>query len=273
MPRYFAEFPSFSAVYAAYPAVQAEQPPTTAAPFAIAFSFSSHERVTLAYPSGRKVTRGIKSQAGGMTSGDTPDWIDVLGACEFVEFRPSRDLRQTLAEELGVPAAADLAELNSLEEPVLAAASMRFRAHALGGWPLEELEAEAMMAAVVRRMLTGYLGGKEPRATSLMLDPVRLRRVTEYIEANIAASLSIEHLARVAALSRFHFIRAFKATTGLTPHRYVQAKRMNRARALLADESLAIGEIARRVGYADAHSFRRAFAQQFGRPPALFREA
>lgn len=271
MPRHFAEFPTFSAVYAAYPAESEECPPSTSEPFAIDFSFSAHERVTLAYPTGRSVTRGVRANAGGMTSGGPPDWIEVPGSCEFVEFRPSAALRHAIAEDLGVPAAAALADLHGIEDPVLSAASLRFRAHALGGWPLDGLEADALMETVVRRLVTTRLGGREPRSTGLSLDARRLRRVADYIEEHLAADLSIGTLARVAALSPYHFIRAFKATTGLTPHRYVQGRRMQRARDLLADESMAIGEVARRVGYADGHSFRRAFAQYFGQAPGLFR--
>ena len=272
MQRYCDTFPTFSAVYAVLPPMDRTQEPTVSCPFAIAFSFSGHEAALLEYPSGRTATRRVRPNAGGMTSGEAPAWVEIPERSEFVEFRPNEALRRSICDELGVPQAAELAEIGGIMDPVLWAASARFRAHALGGWPLEGLEAESLMETLVRRLVSTRLGGKPARASGVTLDRRRLDRVTDYIEANLSADLSIEALARVAALSRYHFIRAFKATTGLTPHSFVLAMRMQRARALLAATDLPVGAVARQVGYADAHSFRRAFLRHFGRAPGQARE-
>ena len=57
-----------------------------------------------------------------------------------------------------------------------------------------------------------------------------ITRLGDYIEANLTRRLTLGELARVAALSPFHFARCFKATTGLAPHQYVTARRIELAK-------------------------------------------
>jgi len=66
------------------------------------------------------------------------------------------------------------------------------------------------------------------------LDPRRLSRVLEYVHAHMGDDLDIRGMASAASLSRFHFARAFKASTGQTPYEYVSAKRLAQAKVLLA---------------------------------------
>ena len=75
------------------------------------------------------------------------------------------------------------------------------------------------------------------------LDPQRLGRVKDFIETHLSRDLTIESLAREACLSRFHFSRAFKAVTGMTPHSYVTERRIERAKVWIG-EGRPLGEIA-----------------------------
>ncbi len=77
----------------------------------------------------------------------------------------------------------------------------------------------------------------------------QLRRVIEFVAANIGNEISLTDLANVAGLSSHHFGQAFKATTGRSPHRYVIEKRIHRARELLRDDKTSIAEIAQAVGF------------------------
>ncbi|MFX9336526.1 AraC family transcriptional regulator, partial [Acinetobacter baumannii] len=65
------------------------------------------------------------------------------------------------------------------------------------------------------------------------LDRRRLFRVLDYIEANLEGNLTLDRMASIAFLSRFHFARGFKQAVGQPPHRYVAARRLERAKALL----------------------------------------
>ncbi len=95
--------------------------------------------------------------------------------------------------------------------------------------------------------------------------------VTDYVEANLHAAIGLADLAAVAGLSRFHFSRAFKATTGDNPHGFVQQRRITRATRLLHGTDLSIAAIALAVGYRGAPQFRRAFRDVIGVAPLAYR--
>src|SRR6202047_4013413 len=82
-------------------------------------------------------------------------------------------------------------------------------------------------------------------------------------EANLEGDLTIDHLASIACLSRFHFARAFKAAIGQSPHQYVSAKRLERAKVLIrGDQNLV--EIALALNFSCQANFTRAFRHVTG---------
>ena len=103
------------------------------------------------------------------------------------------------------------------------------------------------------------------------LDPGRLERVRDFIEANLGEDLTIEALANEACLSPFHFARAFKAATGMAPHRYLTSRRLDRARSWIAERQLSLAEIAFRCGFASQASFTRWFKRLAGATPGEYR--
>jgi transcriptional regulator of acetoin/glycerol metabolism len=107
-------------------------------------------------------------------------------------------------------------------------------------------------------------GGLAPRA---------LRRVQEYIAAHLGEGLTIEVLAAQAGLSLHHFSRAFKASVGLPPHRYLAEQRIQKAAELLKSTDQAIAAIALVVGFTDQSHFSNSFHQLAGLTPAQFRRA
>lgn len=98
-------------------------------------------------------------------------------------------------------------------------------------------------------------------------------RVLEHIHANPAGDLSLDALADVAAMSRFHWHRVFYNMTGETCAQAVRRIRMNRAACWLRQSDQPVEEIARQVGYPSVQSFGRAFRAAYGLPPAQFRDA
>ncbi len=99
----------------------------------------------------------------------------------------------------------------------------------------------------------------------------RLIRVLDYIHDNPAGDLSLDALADVAALSRFHFHRVFHALMGETAAAAVRRMRMYRASVALVQNAAPLARIARSVGYPNLASFTRSFAELYGTPPAAFR--
>lgn len=87
-------------------------------------------------------------------------------------------------------------------------------------------------------------------------------------------ALTLDHLARCAGLSRFHFVRAFKAVFGQTPHQYLTQVRIERAKECLRRPSASVTETCFDVGFSSLGSFSALFARRVGRSPLEFhREA
>ncbi len=103
------------------------------------------------------------------------------------------------------------------------------------------------------------------------LDPGRLHRVRDFIETNLGKNLTIEALANEACLSPFHFARAFKAATGMAPHRYLTNRRIEKARFWISEGQLSLAEIAFRCGFSSQASFTKWFKRLVGATPGEYR--
>jgi AraC family transcriptional regulator len=100
-----------------------------------------------------------------------------------------------------------------------------------------------------------------------------LRRVLEYINEHLDQDLSLDRLAEVSGRSSYHFLRQFKVSTGVTPHRYVINQRLDLARKLLAQRDLTVLDIALRCGFGDSSHFAECFRKRYALAPTMFREA
>jgi AraC family transcriptional regulator len=103
------------------------------------------------------------------------------------------------------------------------------------------------------------------------LDITRLRRVIDFIEAHTHEDVGVDDLASVACLSPFHFSRAFKEATGLTPHRFISQRRLQRARLLLETSELSITDVASMANFSSQANFTRAFSRIIGISPGEYR--
>lgn len=100
----------------------------------------------------------------------------------------------------------------------------------------------------------------------------RMMRVIDHIHDNPAGDLSLDALADVAAFSRFHWHRVYRAVTGETAAQTVRRMRLHRGAVALVQSDDAVSHIAVSVGYADATTFTRAFSEAYGMPPQVFRD-
>jgi AraC family transcriptional regulator len=103
------------------------------------------------------------------------------------------------------------------------------------------------------------------------LAPWQERRAKELLIARLNGDISLHELAREAGLSRSHFARAFKETTGLPPHRWLISQRVERAQEILTNSTLSLVEVAELTGFADQSHFTRVFTCTVGISPGEWR--
>jgi AraC family transcriptional regulator len=99
------------------------------------------------------------------------------------------------------------------------------------------------------------------------LPPWRLRRVFEYVDAHLHEPLDLVALADAAGLSVRHFARAFREELGETPHRWLMARRLERATDMLKKNELPLAQIAEACGFAGQSHFTKVFKQLTGDTP------
>jgi AraC family transcriptional regulator len=147
----------------------------------------------------------------------------------------------------------------------------------------EQARRGAGSAAVARGLgtaLVTHLSERRAAATAALATPPApsalpsptLGRVLEYVARHLDTPLSLERLAAVAGMDLFRFARAFKQSTGSSPHRYLLEARIVRAKELLRDRALPITEIALQTGFATPSHFSVTFRRITGVTPRAFRD-
>ena len=99
---------------------------------------------------------------------------------------------------------------------------------------------------------------------------VHLRRARDLADLEFAEPLDLDRLAAVAGLSKFHFLRLFRATYGVTPGEYLSQRRIERAQDLLRATNLTVTEVCHAVGFSSLGSFSSRFRAVVGESPSEF---
>lgn len=106
-----------------------------------------------------------------------------------------------------------------------------------------------------------YRGGLSQRQLQLAID---------YIQGHLAEDIRLDEIASYLNLSRYYFCRLFKQSTGMSPYQYVIQCRVERAKQLLKEGNLTLGEIALTCGFAHQSHFHRHFKRLTGMTPRQF---
>jgi len=132
---------------------------------------------------------------------------------------------------------------------------------------LHDLYGESLMAALFVGLLQA-----EPQADRRrgQLPPHQLRRVIDYIEEHCGRVIRLQELAELAGLSVTHFCSAFKASTGVPPHKWQMRARVDRAKTLLAGSEITLAAAAAMAGFSDQAHLTRVFRQVVGTTPAAW---
>jgi AraC family transcriptional regulator len=163
-----------------------------------------------------------------------------------------------------------IAELRAASDPWIRSIGNTLRIGFRVGRPPSTAYLEAIAPTLARHVIENY-GSRRKTVACRGLAPNRLKCVLAMIDARLGESLHVGDLAAEVHMSPFHFARMFKHTTGHAPHVYITAKRMERAKYLLSETQLSLGEIALRVGYQTQAHFTGVFHEQVGETPRRYR--
>ena len=134
------------------------------------------------------------------------------------------------------------------------------------------LYSETLAHALAMRFLL-YGGSSEhtPNSSVEPLPPRILRRIRDRIEAELDTELSLASLAKESGYSRAHFLRMFRAATGLTPHQYVLERRLSTAQQLLRQSKMLLADIALKCGFSSQTHMNDVFRKRLGVTPLEYR--
>jgi AraC family transcriptional regulator len=161
-----------------------------------------------------------------------------------------------------------------IRDPVIEVITLNLAREAAGGSPAGRLYVESGCEFLAHHLIYRYssLSPTPPRSSG-GLSSRRLRLVLEYIEDTLGQPIKLRALAALAGFSARHFERAFRQSTGSSPHAYVMDRRLHRARDLLINRpESAIEEIAVQLGFSSSSHFSSAFRRLTGLTPTDFRK-
>lgn len=162
----------------------------------------------------------------------------------------------------------------TLRDPQLALLMRLVANEVRGGSPHGALYAESLSLGLMSYLYADHgAGGASPATGRGTLTTAQRARVLEMVEARFDENLGIDDMAAAAGVSRFHFIRLFKQTFGLTPYRFVLARRVAAARQLLAQTDLPLADIAGVTGFGSQSHLSAAMRRELGQAPGEWRRA
>lgn len=131
---------------------------------------------------------------------------------------------------------------------------------------------EALAIRLAERVGETMSGARASRAKPSPGDERRVSAVLRFIEENADEAIDLAQLAAMASMSKYHFLRVFRRTTGLTPYKLLLGVRMRRAAIRLATSDAPVSEIAFNAGFGDLSTFNNRFRDLFGATPSRFRQ-
>jgi len=169
------------------------------------------------------------------------------------------------------PARLTVGSLDGLDLPQLRAAMTAVDAELTlgdaGGRLAAESLANVLAVHLIRHIQTRRLPARGRDGT---LPRGRLRSVIEYIEGHLGSDPTLEEMAAVARLSPYHFARQFRSATGLPPHQFVIARRVERAKQLMQEGGFSLAQVAMNAGFSDQSHLSRHFKRLVGVTPGQF---
>jgi AraC family transcriptional regulator len=197
---------------------------------------------------------------------DIPKPVDVVQL-----YLPHATLGR-VADEADTAASIDLLERTAHPDPITSRLLLSAADVLEGNDALDTLFRQQLTDLLATRLLAAHTGSPTTiQPVRGGLAPKTLLRAIERLRSDGDADVSLAALASDAGLSRFHFCRAFKESTGLSPHAWLRQYRFEQAMEMLRHTDASIASVAAALGYASQTAFAAAFRRLTGETPSDWR--
>jgi AraC family transcriptional regulator len=204
--------------------------------------------------------------------GSSSRW-DIPKPVDVVQLYLPHTMLERVAREADTATPTDLLERTAHPDPITSRLLLSAADVLEGNGALDTLFRHQLIDLLATRLLAAHTGSPTTfQPTMGGLSPKVLLRAIERLRSDSDADVSLAALASDAGLSRFHFCRAFKESTGLSPHAWLRQHRLEQAMNMLRDTDASVVSVAAALGYASQTAFAAAFRKMTGETPSDWRK-
>ena len=206
-----------------------------------------------------------------ISAGSTSRW-DIPEQLNVVQLYLPQTTIERVAGEADVVGPRDLLDRSAHPDLITSRLLMSAADSLDGSAALDALFRQQLTDLLATRLLSAHAGVPTQQLPVIGgLSPVSLQRAIARLRSDSDADVSLGALATDAGLSRFHFCRAFKESTGLSPHAWLRQHRLEQAMNMLRDTEASVVSVAAELGYASQTAFAAAFRKLTGETPSGWR--
>ena len=168
----------------------------------------------------------------------------------------------------------EIVETYGAEDHLIRQIGLALLAEAETSEPVGRLYAESLAQTLALHLVRHYSVSRRPPETFRGgLSGYNLRRAKEFINEHLEEDLTLTGIADAVGLSQFHFARAFKLATNLTPQQFLTERRVELAKHLLRETNLPLVEVSARAGFKSQSHFTTLFRRFTGTTPKAWRQS
>jgi AraC family transcriptional regulator len=208
-----------------------------------------------------------------LTPGDASAYWQHSGDPEILQLYLRKSVYDNVVEEMFGGGAPGVVPRFAIVDPLLEQLALAVIGALADGGVEDRLYVETLAQMIAVHLARAHSSHARPKPTPATdgLSQGRIRRLLDYIEAHLGEDVSLQSMAAAVELSPLYLSRAFRATVGESPHQYVIARRVERAKRLLRDTEASIAEIAFASGFSSQSHMSTWFRRLVGVSPAAYR--
>ncbi len=222
-------------------------------------------------PDGRLQRTFVRSPQVAVIPAQRPHAVTGASATDLVMLRLDPAFYEAKAREALYRDAPILAERYAAIDAFLREVGNSLRTQLSTQWTCHHAYLDALAGVIAVHLARNYSGDRDAPPAYAGLAPHRLRRVVGFVDDHIGESLLVRQLAETVHMSAYHFARMFRKATGQPPHLFVTLRRIERAKRLLGDDRMSLGDVGATVGFQTQSHFTDVFRRHTGVTPGVFR--